>query len=140
MHCDMPRWNERICKMFICTIPESSSLREKCNTLLMKRVKQGSKYKLVPFKIYAYNSLKSSLAKLFGRPGFSQKCESWRARPKSPNVFTDVYDGLVWEQFQVVNNRPFLQVPNNLCLILNLDWFNPFKHIEYSVDTSSMIS
>lgn len=107
--------------------------REKCNTLLMKRVKQGSKYKLVPFKIYAYNSLKSSLAKLFGRPGFSQKCESWRARPKSPNVFTDVYDGLVWEQFQVVNNRPFLQVPNNLCLILNLDWFNPFKHIEYSV-------
>ncbi len=48
-------------------------------------------------------------------------------------MYTDIYDGLVWEKFQSVNGRPFLQVPNNLGLILNLDWFNPFKHIEYSV-------
>jgi len=24
-------------------------------------------------------------------------------------------------------------LPNNLCLKLNLDWFNPFKHVKYSV-------
>jgi hypothetical protein len=44
----------------------------------MKRVKYGSKYKLIPCEVYTYISLKSSL-------------------------------------------------------ILNLDCFNPFKHIEYSV-------
>lgn len=109
------------------------SRRAKCNTVLMKKVKNGSKYKLVPCKVYAYNSLKSSLAKLFGRHGFSQKCELWRNRSKSPDMYTDIYDGLVWENFQVINNRPFLKVPNNLGLILNMDWFNPFKHIEYSV-------
>ena len=27
----------------------------------------------------------------------------------------------------------FLCNPNNLCLKLNLDWFNPFKHVQYSV-------
>ena len=42
-------------------------------------------------------------------------------------------DGCVREKFQSVNGRHFLQVPNNLGLILNLDWFNPFKHVEYSV-------
>lgn len=109
------------------------SRRVKCDALLMKKVKHGSKYKLVPYKEYIYNSLKSSLVKLFGRRGFSQMCESWRNRSKSPDVYTDIYDGIVWEKFQVVNDRPFLKVPNNLCLILNLDWFNPFKHIEYSV-------
>ena len=107
--------------------------REKCNGMLMKKVKYGSKYKLVPCKVYTYVSLKSSLAQLFGRPGFSQKCELWRNRSKTSNVYTDIYDGLVWEKYQAINGRPFLQVPNNLCLILNLDWFNPFKHIEYSV-------
>ena len=44
-----------------------------------------------------------------------------------------MYDGLIWGKFQSVNGTPFLQVPNNLGLILNVDWFNPFKHVEYSV-------
>ena len=48
-------------------------------------------------------------------------------------MYTDLYDGLVWEKYQSVHGTPFLQVPNNLGLILNVDWFNPFKHIDYSV-------
>ena len=48
-------------------------------------------------------------------------------------ILTDVYDGAIWKAFQVVANKPFLQVPNNLCMKLNLDWFNPFEHIQYSV-------
>ena len=104
------------------------SRREKCNALLMKRTKHGSKYRLVPRKVYTYNSVKESLTKLFGKTDFSLKCERWRSRHQSPGMYTDVYDGLVWEKFQSVNGKPFLQFPNNLALILNVDWFNPFKH------------
>jgi len=31
------------------------------------------------------------------------------------------------------NEKPFLAAPHNLALILNLDWFTPFKHIQYSI-------
>lgn len=109
------------------------SRRGKCNTILMKLIKYGSKYKLIPRKVYAYNGLKSSLAKLFSRHDFSVMCERWRTRSKDSEVFTDIYDGLVWSKFQEFDGRPFLKIANNLGLILNLDWFNPFKHIKYSV-------
>ena len=105
----------------------------KCNTILMKRVMCGSSYKLCPRKVYIYNSIKSSLAKLLGRPAFSQKCEMWRKRCTSPGVYTDIYDGVVWKRFQNICGRPFLELPNSLGFILNIDWFNPYKHVEYSV-------
>ena len=44
-----------------------------------------------------------------------------------------MYDGAIWKSFQVVDGEAFLQVPNNLCFKLNLDWFNPFEHVQYSV-------
>ena len=109
------------------------SRREKCNTLLMKQVKHGSAYKLVPCKAYTYNSLKASLTKLSSKSGFFANCEKWGSRKNTKDVYTDIYDGLVWEIFKSANETPFLQVPNNLGLILNIDWFNPYKHIEYSI-------
>ena len=108
--------------------------RTKCNTVLMKTVKHGSTSKLIPHAVYAYKSLESSVAKLFSQPGFVEKCNLWWSRTTPSSVhFTDIYDGKVWQDFQVVDGRPFLQLPNNLCLQLNLDWFNPFKHVQYSV-------
>ena len=109
------------------------SRREKCNTILLKQVKCGSSYKLRPRKVYVYNSVRSSLKKLFSRPGFSEKCELWRSKFHSPDIYTDIYDGLVWNRFQNVSGWPFLELPNSLGLILNVDWFNPYKHIQYSV-------
>ncbi len=41
--------------------------RKKYNTVLLKSVKHGAANKLVPRKVYAYNSLKSSLKKLFSQ-------------------------------------------------------------------------
>ena len=108
--------------------------RTKCNTFLLKMVKHGSKSKLIPRAVYAYKSLELSLAKLCNQPAFVEKCNLWRSRTnQSPDYFTDVYDGKVWHDFQVLQGRPFLLQPNNLCLKLNLDWFNPFKHVQYSV-------
>jgi len=109
------------------------SHREKCSAVLIKKVKHGSKYQLVPRKVYAYNSIKSSLTRLFTREGFALKLEEWRNRKQTTGTYTDIYDGTVWESFQTVNRVPFLQAPNNLAFVLNIDWFKPFKHIEYSV-------
>ena len=105
------------------------SRQGKCNALLMKRVKHGTSYKLSPRKVYTYNSLKVSLTKLISKHGFLTSCEKWRSRSKSQGVYTDIYDGSVWESF----SNTFFQTPHNFGLILNIDWFNPFKHIEYSV-------
>ena len=44
----------------------------------------------------------------------------------------DRYGG-VWEEFQNVNSKPFLCQEDNFALILNVDWFNPFKHSPSSV-------
>ena len=33
----------------------------------------------------------------------------------------------------MIGKRPFLSQPNNLCLALNIDWFNPYKETQYSV-------
>ena len=70
---------------------------------------------------------------MVNRPNFLKKCEHWRHTTRSPGVLTDIYDGKVWKDFMVVQGRPFLQLPNNLCLQLNVDWFTPYKHLKYSV-------
>ena len=96
--------------------------RAKSNTILMKTVKHGSKSKLIPRAVYAYKSLEVSLMKLYNQPTFVEQCNLRRNRAnQSPGYFTDVYDGKVSHDFQIVQGRPFLLQPNNLCLKLNLD-------------------
>ena len=46
---------------------------------------------------------------------------------------TDVYDGGLWKEWLVKDGTPFLEVPGNLLLMLNIDWFKPFVHTQYSV-------
>lgn len=44
----------------------------------------------------------------------------------------DIYDGNVWKEFKHISDEPFLMYPGNLCLSLNIDWFNPLKETPYS--------
>ena len=37
------------------------------------------------------------------------------------------------EYGKFVSNRPFLDAPNNVGLALNIDWFNPYEHAQYSI-------
>ena len=46
---------------------------------------------------------------------------------------SDIYDGKLWKEFNFVYNRPFLDVPNYIVLALNIDWFNPYEHTQYSI-------
>lgn len=45
----------------------------------------------------------------------------------------DIYDGQMWKDCSNINGRPFLSQPNNLALTMNVDWFRPFKHSQYSI-------
>ena len=43
---------------------------------------------------------------------------------------SDVYDGRVWKQFSdPVNGYNFFNTERNYGLMLNVDWFQPFKHV-----------
>ena len=49
------------------------------------------------------------------------------------DVLFDIYDGKIWEEFQTVHGKAFLSLPNNLAVGLGCDWFQPYKHVTYSV-------
>lgn len=104
--------------------------RKKCTMELMKNIKANGQYKMIPKKIYIYNSIANTLQKLALRPGFFESCETWRKYNSAEADFmTDIYDGKIWrEEWQ-----KYLEVPGNLLLMLNVDWFRVYKHSSYSV-------
>ena len=107
------------------------SRRKPCGTTLLKKVKSGRGCRLVPVKTFPYMPLKSSLQSLASRPGFITACEQWRARVTTSSNHTylrDIYDGKVWHDF-----HSFLSQPFSYLLTLNVDWFQPFLHTQYSV-------
>ena len=110
------------------------SKRNKCGMVLMKQIRVGKKSN-VPRKNFMYYSVIKTLKRLVRKPDFLAMCEHWRNRPARlpPEILGDVYEGRVWKSLNVVNNRPYLALPNNLCLCLNIDWFNPYDESPYSV-------
>ena len=105
-----------------------------CGARLLSEVKlKSGKSKYYPRKYYCYKTISESLASLCKRKGFLPACETWRLRDIPEGMLCDIYDGQVWKDFQYVNEEPFLAVPHNLALMLNIDWFRPFKHTPYSV-------
>lgn len=110
------------------------SRRKKCGTVLLKQIKVGRKSKLVPRKSFMYHHLINALEKLVKKPNFLCMCEHWRTRHSKfpPNFLGDIYEGRVWKSLNVIDGRPYLALPNNLCLCLNIDWFNPYDETPYS--------
>jgi len=45
----------------------------------------------------------------------------------------DVYDGKVWKDFQSYNGQPFLSEPGNYALMMNMDFFQPYKRAVFSL-------
>ena len=60
---------------------------------------------------------------------------AWKERDNAnPELLCDIYDGQIWKEL----SQSYLELtPNDgvlpLCLALNVDWFQPFKHTRYSV-------
>lgn len=111
--------------------------RDPCREKLMKKVrgKSGSIF-WYPRKVYVYRSLFSSLNKFIFKDTFFEMCNQWRNKHESNDEYpelADIHDGKVWKEFQIYEGRPFLKDRNNLALVMNVDWFNPFKHAPGSV-------
>ncbi|GBB88209.1 hypothetical protein RclHR1_14760001 [Rhizophagus clarus] len=68
--------------------------------------------------------------------------ESCFNREIDDDVFANIYEGRVWKTFTDTNGQPFF-VKNilkvHIGFALNLDWFNPCKHIQYSVGVIYLI-
>ena len=110
-------------------------MRAPCGSLLLKTVRSssGSEY-LAPIQTYCYVGVLTSLEALLNRPHVASLCEAWRSRSKPLDRLCDVYDGRMWQHFQYDSaGRPFLAKPFNYLLMLNCDWFQPFKHTRFSV-------
>ena len=75
-------------------------------------------------------SLISSLQILLSRPGFYSQCKHWHNNFKPDCCsLSDVYNGKQWKEL----DKPFLESTNNLALMMNIDWFQPYKHRTYSL-------
>ena len=66
------------------------------------------------------------------KPKFIEQCELWRTRKVVQDAFCDIYDGRMWKEFMNPDGKPFLSLPYNFALALNVDWFQPFKTTAYS--------
>lgn len=107
--------------------------RQPCNAQLLKRVRSpAGTTTLYPRRMYCYQSLVDALELLIKRLGFVEKCELWRLRKADECTLSDIYDGRVRKEFQNVDGMPFLATPYNFGLVLNIDWFQPFKYSTYS--------
>ena len=109
------------------------SRRLPCDTILMKSVTTfaGTSY-LYPRQMYCYRSVIDHLKEKLCMPNFIQQCELWRSRKTRDNVYDDIFDGQIWTDFLDPEGTPFLSVPYNFAFSLNVDWFQPFKHSQYS--------
>lgn len=103
--------------------------RTKCGEPLLKEVSltNGTR-RLYPFKVYCYKSVITQLHSFIQRPGFVEMCEEWRDRNIQDGFPADVFDGKIWKEWQNVDGIPFLSSPRNYAFMLNVDWFQPFKH------------
>ena len=107
--------------------------RKQCGALLMKqmRSKNGSAF-LYPKRLYCFRKLSDSLRAQIRRPGFLEKCESWRKRDLTGNSMGDVFEGRVWKEFLDSDGDPYFSKAGNLGVMLNVDWFQPYKHTNHS--------
>ena len=92
----------------------------------------SGKILLYLFKVYCYQSVKSSLQKFLLRPGFAEICEHWRSLSSSTEP-RDIYDGKIWKEFQHIDGEPALANPHVYAVMINIDWFHPFKLTQASV-------
>ena len=100
------------------------SRRQPCGHRLLKEVITKTAKKFYPIKSYCYNSITNSLQSLLQSSSLLNECELWRDRSIPDGMLADVYDGQVWQDFQIYKGRPFLSMPHNIALLLNC-----FNHI-----------
>ena len=109
-------------------------MRSPCGFPLVKLVKTAlgkSLFKLM--KLFCYRSIIRSLVEMVKKPGMLDLLNYWKFRSVPNGVLADIYDGLAWKSFLNVDGKEFLLSRYGIRLLLDVDWFQPFKHVQYSV-------
>lgn len=104
--------------------------------LLKEVTLKDGKIKLYPHKVYSYKSILDTLKTFVSRKDFWFKCNSWKVGRdfrSASDILADVFDGKVWRDFLFVGGEPLLAGDRTLAMMLNVDWFQPFKLARYSV-------
>ena len=76
------------------------------------------------------------LKAMFSDESFRTLLATSQNREVASDEKQDVYDGEIWKDFlenPLDTSVPFLSNQNNIGLMLNVDWFKPFKRSEYKV-------
>ena len=104
--------------------------RRSCGAVLLNTVKKpGNRVEYKPRKVYCYYGIKEALSNLMENPEFSN---SWKNRQTNGDMMSDIIDGKVWhEEMRKLDVNG--SNSNVLGFLLNIDWFQPFKDISYSV-------
>ena len=82
---------------------------------------------------YCYIDITTSLQHLLRDPHFASQCSHWKSLSRSDMELRDVYDCHVWNRFRQFNDSPFLDDDHTYAFMINMDWFQPYKHLTYSV-------
>ncbi|KZO90608.1 hypothetical protein CALVIDRAFT_568941 [Calocera viscosa TUFC12733] len=99
-----------------------------------------------------YDLLSLQLAEFLGQPGFEDACESYLDQHASPNTFSSIQDGSVWQELQTPDSALFFprsraealeQDELRLGILVSMDWFDPSTSSvseSHSVDFASLTS
>jgi hypothetical protein len=111
-----------------------SSRKKLCNNELSSLKKNMKNMVAIPRMLYPKPSIKQQLSLLYQRSGFEKMLEQSGTRNPNNNIYADIYDGKVWNTFPFDGSKFFSQetATSNLGLLINLDWFQPFKYTQHS--------
>ena len=112
---------------------------QQCGSELLLKVPVNNGFNWRPKMIYPLPCLKTQLSIMYKRPGFEDLLKKWTNRDDIPGIMSDIYDGEIWKTFPSSLNIPnvarFFEpetADRHLGIMINLDWFQPFKSAVYS--------
>lgn len=109
--------------------PTPSNRSECGNELVTVTITSNGKPIITAKKLYCFKSIREYLTTFVKRRNYVQNCEAYNSRTVDDNYLSDVYDGNIWKEFK---KNGFFQL-GDLALMINVDWFRPFKHTQYSI-------
>lgn len=111
--------------------------RQPCGTPLAKQARLLSGVTNKPVLIFPLGNLKQQLHRLLNRNDIESKLRHWTRRNCPDGVFSDIFDGRFVKDFRLApGNETFFRkeyANSRLPIMINLDWFQPYKRSVYSV-------